>query len=175
MRFLGYGKEAMKGFGMSPDAYAQMAMQLAYYRLNGKPCGTYESIMTRGFLHGRTEVGRSTSIDALNFCQAFDDPDISDAAKVELLQTATTAHSGYLANAAQAAGCDRIMLGLKMVMTEDEAASEAAEVFTDPVRPTPTPSRCVVSVESESRAVSAGVWGERHVEDVYKPSDLGLL
>ena len=100
----------------------------------------------------------------------------------QLLQTATTAHSGYLANAAQAAGCDRIMLGLKMVMTEDEAASEAAEVFTDPVR-SPPPSRCSVESvsggqcahESECRAVSAGVWGERHVEDVYKPPDLGLL
>ena len=71
VRFLGYGKEAMKGFGMSPDAYAQMAMQLAYYRLNGKPCGTYESIMTRGFLHGRTEVGRSCSVDSLAFCTAM--------------------------------------------------------------------------------------------------------
>lgn len=117
VRFLGYGNSAMKGFGMSPDAYTQMAMQLAYYRLNGKPCGTYESIMTRGFLHGRTEVGRSTSIDALNFSQAMDDPTISDAAKVELMQTATTAHSSYVAKAAKAQGVDRVLLGLKQMLT----------------------------------------------------------
>ena len=117
VRFTGYGNSAMKGFGMSPDAFTQMAMQLAYYRLNGKPCGTYESIMTRGFLHGRTEVGRSTSVDALNFSQAMDDPTVSDATKVELLKTATTAHSGYLAKAAKAQGVDRILLGLKQMLT----------------------------------------------------------
>ena len=145
VRFTGYGNTAMKGFGMSPDAYTQMAMQLAYYRLNGEPCGTYllrtkymaqmrvchrrmyiyiytlrsryESIMTRGFLHGRTEVGRSTSIDALKFSQAMDDPTVSDAAKVELLQTATNAHSAYLAKAAKAQGVDRVLLGWKQMLT----------------------------------------------------------
>ena len=36
---------------MSPDAFVQMAMQLAYYRhTGGELCGTYESIMTRAFL-----------------------------------------------------------------------------------------------------------------------------
>lgn len=133
VRFTGYGNTAMKGFGISPDAYVQMAMQLAYYRLNGKPCGTYESIMTRGFLHGRTEVGRSTSIDSLHFSQAMDDPTVSDASKVELLQTATTAHSGFLGFAAKAEGVDRVLLGLKQMLTEEEAASPAAEIYTDPV------------------------------------------
>ena len=41
---------------MSPDAYAQMAIQLAYYRLKGTVRATYESAQTRKFLAGRTEV-----------------------------------------------------------------------------------------------------------------------
>ena len=51
-----------------------MAMQLAYYRhTGGEVCGTYESIMTRPFLHGRTEVGRSCSVDSLAFSKAMVD------------------------------------------------------------------------------------------------------
>jgi carnitine O-acetyltransferase len=145
VRFTGYGNSAMKGYGMSPDAYTQMAMQLAYYRLNGKPCGTYESIMTRGFLHGRTEVGRSTSIDALNFCQAMDDPTVSDAAKVELLQTATTAHSGYLALAAKAQGVDRVLLGMKQMLT----------YATQPPPPPPAPAS---STSYSSEALHSFIW-----------------
>jgi hypothetical protein len=32
LAFTDYGREAVKGFGLSPDAWCQMAIQLAYYR-----------------------------------------------------------------------------------------------------------------------------------------------
>ena len=54
--YTGYGKGLIKKFKMSPDAYAQMAIQLAYYRLKGTVRATYESAQTRKFLAGRTEV-----------------------------------------------------------------------------------------------------------------------
>ena len=54
---------------------------------------------------------------ALNFSHAMDDPAVSDAAKVELLQTATNAHSAYLAKAAKAQGVDRVLLGWKQMLT----------------------------------------------------------
>jgi len=54
--YTGYGKNLIKKFKMSPDAYAQMAIQLAYYRLKGTVRATYESAQTRKFLAGRTEV-----------------------------------------------------------------------------------------------------------------------
>ena len=47
----------------------------------------------------------------------MDDPAVSDAAKVELLQTATNAHSAYLAKAAKAQGVDRVLLGWKQMLT----------------------------------------------------------
>ena len=65
-----------------------MAMQLAYYRhTGGEVCGTYESIMTRPFLHGRTEVGRSCSVDSLAFSQAMDDNSIPGVCALIFLQS----------------------------------------------------------------------------------------
>ena len=54
--YTGYGKGLIKKFKMSPDAYAQMAIQLAYFRLKGAVRATYESAQTRKYLAGRTEV-----------------------------------------------------------------------------------------------------------------------
>ena len=49
-----YGRNAIKAFGVSPDSWTQMMIQLAYHRLLGgrrsgriRPGGTYESAMTR--------------------------------------------------------------------------------------------------------------------------------
>ena len=53
---------------MSPDAYIQMALQLAYYKDSaGKFALTYESSMTRLFLHGRTETVRSFTKECKDF------------------------------------------------------------------------------------------------------------
>jgi carnitine O-acetyltransferase len=127
-----FGKEAIKRWGFSPDAFAQVAMQLAYYRHTGAPCGTYESINTRGFLHGRTEVARSASVDALAFSRAMSGGG-DDASKLELLRAAANAHVKYLGVAGKAEGCDRLLFGLKMMMDEDELASEDAAMYADPV------------------------------------------
>lgn len=52
--FQDYGSDLMKKMGYSPDAFVQMAIQLATYRLFGRQCATYESTQVRPFLHGRT-------------------------------------------------------------------------------------------------------------------------
>lgn len=61
----------------SPDAYVQMVMQLAYYRQHHRPCATYESASTRGYLHGRTETVRSCSQESVLFTKTFGDKDAS--------------------------------------------------------------------------------------------------
>ncbi|KAJ1669190.1 Carnitine O-acetyltransferase mitochondrial, partial [Spiromyces aspiralis] len=71
----GLGSDYIKKAKVSPDAFVQMALQLAYYRLHGQPCATYETASTRAFLHGRTETIRSCSSESLAFTKAFDDPD----------------------------------------------------------------------------------------------------
>jgi len=72
--FQGYGKGQMKKFKCSPDGWAQMAIQLAYYRMFGEPCATYESAQTRKFKLGRTETIRSASVDSKAFCEIMEDP-----------------------------------------------------------------------------------------------------
>lgn len=72
--FQGYGKGQIKKFKCSPDGWAQMAIQLAYFRMFGKPCATYESAQTRKFKLGRTETIRSASVDSKAFCEIMEDP-----------------------------------------------------------------------------------------------------
>ena len=48
--FHGYGSNFIKKSGYSPDAYVQVAMQLATFRLFGEQVGTYEATQVRPFL-----------------------------------------------------------------------------------------------------------------------------
>ncbi|CAG8525256.1 16622_t:CDS:2, partial [Acaulospora colombiana] len=91
-----YGSNWLKSVKISPDAFVQMAMQLAYYRLYGEPCPTYESASTRKFLHGRTETVRTCSVDTLAFTKAFDDKDVDKVKKIELLTKAVKSHVEYM-------------------------------------------------------------------------------
>ncbi|KAG5457238.1 MAG: carnitine O-acetyltransferase [Olpidium bornovanus] len=129
--FKGYGKDLIKKFRLSPDAYAQMVIQLAYYKMYGKPCATYESAQTRKFRNGRTEVCRTLSSDSLDWNKAMVDPSVSVSPsllvltaaksfvsfvtqaekKVELLRKAIDSHTRYMADAVEGRGCDRHLLG----------------------------------------------------------------
>ena len=55
---------------LSPDAYIQMAMQLAYRRMHGRGTPTYETASTRLFHHGRTETIRTYSEDSQRWVEA---------------------------------------------------------------------------------------------------------
>lgn len=67
-----YGKGLMKTSSISPDAYIQMALQLAYYRDAGKFSLTYEASMTRLFREGRTETVRPCTIESAKWVKAMD-------------------------------------------------------------------------------------------------------
>jgi carnitine O-acetyltransferase len=55
---------------LPPDAYTQLALQLAWYRSRGFLTATYETALTRMFDAGRTECVRSASVEGLDFVQA---------------------------------------------------------------------------------------------------------
>ena len=76
LTYEGYGKNTIKKLGASPDAYVQMIIQLAYYKMHGTNRATYESAQTRKFLHGRTEVCRTVSVDSVNWIKAMEDPQV---------------------------------------------------------------------------------------------------
>jgi Choline/Carnitine o-acyltransferase len=50
--------------GLPPDAYVQMALQLAWYKTRGSFTATYETALTRAFDKARTETIRTLSEDS---------------------------------------------------------------------------------------------------------------
>jgi carnitine O-acetyltransferase len=123
LRYKGYGKNRMKKFKLSPDAYVQMSFQLAYYRMYGTLCATYESASTRKFTWGRTETCRSLSMDALLWVQSMRPPkngqrQLGYAERAELLRRAIGTHSRNTVLATEGQGIDRHLLGLYLQAQE---------------------------------------------------------
>ncbi|XP_055455671.1 carnitine O-acetyltransferase [Psammomys obesus] len=114
-----FGKDFPKSEKLSPDAFIQIALQLAYYRIYGQACATYESASLRMFHLGRTDTIRSASIDSLAFVKGMDDSNVPEHQKVELLRKAVQAHRAYTDRAIRGEGFDRHLLGLKLQAIED--------------------------------------------------------
>ena len=114
--FTDYGKKYISHkASLSPDAWCQMALQLAYYRDQKSLELTYESAMTRLFLDGRTETIRSLSKQSKAFVLAFDDPKVDPAQKLKLLQEACDHHQEYSYYAMEGKGVDRHLFALYVV------------------------------------------------------------
>lgn len=127
--FNDYGKESIKTFKMSPDAFIQQAVQLAYFRCHGKSPAVYESASTRQFKFGRTETIRSQSPKSLAFCQTVCDPNASTRDKAMALREAVNYHTWYTKEAVKAQGVDRHLLGMKLLATQ--AGIETPSIYTD--------------------------------------------
>ncbi|GBE89636.1 Carnitine O-acetyltransferase, mitochondrial [Sparassis crispa] len=130
-----YGKAAIKAFGVSPDSWTQLIIQLAYARLlrargERRQGGTYEAATTRRFFKGRTEAIRVVSAASDAWVASMDDPKVSVSEKGELFAHAVKVHGSWARMAGKAHGIDRHLLGLKKVLKEGEPTPE---MFTDPV------------------------------------------
>jgi carnitine O-acetyltransferase len=111
-----YGKDAIKKFGVSPDSWAQMIIQLAYRRLIGpepenRKGGTYEAATTRKFYKGRTETIRVVSEHSDEWVRSMDDVGTSDARRKELFDLAAKKHIELAKISGAAQGVDRHLLG----------------------------------------------------------------
>uniref|UniRef100_A0A8C6WY98 Choline O-acetyltransferase n=1 Tax=Neogobius melanostomus TaxID=47308 RepID=A0A8C6WY98_9GOBI len=126
-----YGKEFIKKQKMSPDAYIQVALQLAYYRCHGRPVSTYESASIRRFREGRVDNIRSATPEALAFVKAMTDGKLSssDKEKMELLQGAIAAQTKYMILAITGMAIDNHLLGLREMARE--LKMEMPEIFKD--------------------------------------------
>ncbi len=71
--FEDFGSSTAKSLGVSPDAFVQLAYQLAHKRAKGHLGATYESIATRQYRHGRTEAMRVVTPEMSDFVAAMDD------------------------------------------------------------------------------------------------------
>ena len=68
--------------GMVSFLAAQVAIQLAYWRLHQATDSVYESCSTAAFRHGRTECIRAATIESAAFVKAMDDASMTLADKV---------------------------------------------------------------------------------------------
>lgn len=109
-----YGKAAIKKFGVSPDSWAQMIIQLAYRRLLGKEHrqgGTYEAASTRKFFKGRTEAIRVVTSESDAWVRSMDDKDVTAESRKALFDAATKKHVSLARSAGQGQGFDRHLFG----------------------------------------------------------------
>jgi carnitine O-acetyltransferase len=130
IHFQGYGSNFIKKFArVSPDAFIQQSLQLAYYKIHGKFAPVYESSSTRQYLYGRTETCRSLTVAQRDFVLGFCDKNVAPKEKYRLLSQACSAHVAYISNAMNGKGCDRQLLGYKLML---QAGEDVPEIFKDP-------------------------------------------
>ncbi|KAM9560551.1 carnitine O-palmitoyltransferase 1, liver isoform 2-T2 [Salvelinus alpinus] len=112
--FRDFGKGKIKKCRVSPDAYIQLALQLAYYRDRGVFCLTYEASMTRLFREGRTETVRSCSNESCAFIKALEGGEGVEVCR-RLLRQASEKHQNLYKHAMTGAGIDRHLFCLYVV------------------------------------------------------------
>lgn len=148
LHYEGYGKEYIKKFKASPDAWAQLVKQLAFHKMFGRPGVCYESAQTRKYQLGRTEVIRAASNESKAWAESMLDPSASvspmfflsarmsfsfdqsfqDEHRAALFRKAVTRHLQYAAWAADGQGVDRHLFGLKKMLREGEPVPP---IYTD--------------------------------------------
>ncbi|HWE90604.1 MAG TPA: choline/carnitine O-acyltransferase [Pseudonocardiaceae bacterium] len=92
LSFEDFGANRAKQLKMSPDAFVQMAYQLAHQRAKGLIGATYESIATRQWRRGRTEAMRVVTPEVLRFVAAMEDPAADAATRRAAFRAAAAAH-----------------------------------------------------------------------------------
>ncbi|MFI1741477.1 choline/carnitine O-acyltransferase [Streptomyces sioyaensis] len=87
-----FGSTTAKALGASPDAFVQLAYQLAHQRAKGHLGATYESIATRQYRYGRTEAMRVVTPEIQEFVAAMEDPAASADTRRAAFHAAAAQH-----------------------------------------------------------------------------------
>jgi len=156
-----YGKGFMKESRVSPDAYIQMALQLAYFRDAGRFSLTYEASMTRLYREGRTETVRPCTIESAAWVRAMQNKAVSVEEKVKLLHAACQQHQRGYQDAMCGKGIDRHLFCLYVVSKYLEVDSPfLKEVLSEPWRlstsQTPHGQTSKLDLRKYPRCISAG-------------------
>eukprot|EP01102_Stenamoeba_stenopodia_P008279 TRINITY_DN2367_c0_g1_i1.p1 TRINITY_DN2367_c0_g1~~TRINITY_DN2367_c0_g1_i1.p1 ORF type:complete len:654 (+),score=135.13 TRINITY_DN2367_c0_g1_i1:43-2004(+) len=141
-----WGREEIKKLGLSPDAFVQMAFQVAYYTLHNKVPPTYESASTRHFLRGRTETIRTVSSESANLVKLvantnfMQSPTTANGRLIkEALRKACARHVTKTADAMEGRGSDRHLFALlnlakKLHKTSNDSQTPFVppKIYSDP-------------------------------------------
>jgi carnitine O-acetyltransferase len=135
LTFDDFGAEDAKALKCSPDAFVQMAYQVAHRRAKGLTGATYESIATRQFHHGRTEAMRVVTPEIVAFVDAMQSPDASDDAKREAFRAAASAHGKRAKESQQGDAPEQHLWELELIQQRRGAelgATEPMALFDSP-------------------------------------------
>ncbi|XGW05769.1 hypothetical protein V3C99_016266 [Haemonchus contortus] len=105
--FRDFGKGHIKKCGLSPDAFVQMAIQLANYRDQNRFVLTYEAASVRFYKNSRTETLRSVTDESCEFVYAMINANATREEKIEKLRKACAAHTFNNKEAMVGRGVDR--------------------------------------------------------------------
>lgn len=110
-----FGKGVIKKAKISPDAFIQISLQLAYYRHTGRFCQTYEASATRLYQNGRTETVRSCTEETAAFVRAMVNAKMPKTDLLQLLRVAGIRHQKLYRDAMNGLGIDRHLFALFIV------------------------------------------------------------
>ncbi|XP_043979492.1 carnitine O-palmitoyltransferase 1, liver isoform isoform X1 [Gambusia affinis] len=132
--FNDFGKGLIKKCRTSPDAFIQIALQLAHFRDKGKFCLTYEASMTRLFREGRTETVRSCTMETCDFVRSMIRQETREE-RLNLLKVAAEKHQNMYRLAMTGQGIDRHLFCLYLVSKYlGEESPFLKEVLSEPWR-----------------------------------------
>lgn len=128
------GADTVKALHTSPDAFVQMAYQLAHTRARGFVGSTYESIATRTFRHGRTEAMRVVTPQSVRFVTAMDDPTSDRSAREAAYRAAADAHTARARDCQAGKAPEQHLWELELLQRRRRASSPASSPAdgTDP-------------------------------------------
>lgn len=128
-----YGKGFIKRLKVSPDAYIQMALQLAYYRDVKHLSLTYEASMTRLYREGRTETVRPVTMESAAWVYSMHDPKKNVKERLNLLKKACEYHTTITQEAMCGMGVDRHLFCLYVMSRYLETESDfLKDVLSEP-------------------------------------------
>uniref|UniRef100_W5L0B4 Carnitine O-palmitoyltransferase 1, muscle isoform n=1 Tax=Astyanax mexicanus TaxID=7994 RepID=W5L0B4_ASTMX len=156
-----FGKGQIKKSKTSPDAFIQLALQLAHFRDKGEFCLTYESSMTRMFREGRTETVRSCTIESTAFVRAMVDETCTKEKRLALFRIAADKHQNMYRLAMTGDGIDRHLFCLYIVSKLVDVESPfLKQVLSEPwhlsTSQTPQQQLNLVDIQKFPKYVGAG-------------------
>ncbi|WP_053957323.1 choline/carnitine O-acyltransferase [Inediibacterium massiliense] len=146
-----FGKKLIKTFGISPDAFVQLALQLAQYKLYGRCYSVYEAVMTRKFLAGRIEVMYCVSMESIEFIKNMISDCCDHNKKAASLKKAAQKHVERIKECKNGRGIDGHLLGLLNMydsFDKEIGVDTLPQIFTDKGYVTLTHSTICTSTSS---------------------------
>lgn len=122
-------KRYLKQYDMHPDTFCQLILQLAYFKLYQRPAPTYETASTRAYYHGRTETMRTCTPEVHEWLKLMINTNFDKNEKLKLFKVAAKNHEKLIGEASNNQGCDRHLLGLKLIARE--MGINELELFND--------------------------------------------